>query len=253
MMYRKLLSAFLVLLIIPSFSFAQRNEFPEPTGSVNDFANVIDSSYKYRLENLIAELNQKTGVEIAAVTIKTTGDYDYTDYSDRLFEKWKIGKKETDEGLLLLYAVDDRRVRFTTGYGLEGVLPDGLLGEILDRYVVPYLKQGETGKAFLYGIGAASQIIARDKGIELTGAVQPKTGRRSSRKKEGAGIGGIIMFILILLLSRGRILPFLFLSSMFGGRGSGGFGGGFGGGGFGGGFGGFGGGMSGGGGAGRSF
>ena len=252
-MYRKFLFLLLILLIIPSFSFAQRNEFPDPAGFVNDFANVLDSSSKYRLENLITELKQKTGVEISAVTIRTTGEYDYADYSDRLFEKWKIGNRETEEGLMLLYAVDDRRVRFTTGYGLEGILPDGLLGEILDRYVVPYLRQGEAGKAYLNGIGAAAQIIARDKGVELTGAVQPREGRRSSRKKEGAGIGGIIMFILILLLSRGRILPFLFLSSMFGGRGSGGFGGGFGGGGFGGGFGGFGGGMSGGGGAGRSF
>ncbi|MFC1724864.1 TPM domain-containing protein [candidate division KSB1 bacterium] len=240
-----------ILLVIAVSVYGQ--EFPEPVGYVNDFARVIDTNFKMRLESLIEEVKLKTGVEIVVVTVKTSGDYDDFEYSVKLFEKWKIGKKDKDTGLMLFNAVNDRKIRFVTGYGLEGVLPDGLTGAILDNYVVPFLNQGLYGRAYLTGIAAAAGLIAKEEGVQITGAVAPRIARRSSRKKQGFGMGGIIIFIILMIVTRGRILPFLILSSMMGGRGRGGFGGGFGGGGFGGGFGGFGGGMTGGGGAGRSY
>ena len=137
------------------------------------------------------------------------------------------------------------------GYGLEGIIPDGLAGEILDKYMLPYLSKGDFGKGFLVGTYAVSQIIAKDAGVELTGKAASLT-RRSLKSKRKVGLLGLLPFLIFFfLLSRSRtgISPLLFLLLM-GGRGGGGFGGG---GSFGGGFGGFGGGMSGGGGAGRGF
>ena len=250
---KKLILLIPVLIILLISDFSQGQEFPDPVGYINDFAGVIDTNFKMRLESLVEEVRMKTGVEIVVVTVKTSGDYDDFEYAVRLFEKWKIGKKDEDNGLMLYNAISDRKIRFVTGYGLEGILPDGLTGAILDSYVLPYLREEQYGRAYLNGIAAAAGIIAREEGVQITGAVAPRIARRSSRQKQGLGIGGVIMFIILMIITRGRILPFLILSSMMGGRGRGGFGGGFGGGGFGGGFGGFGGGMTGGGGAGRSY
>jgi len=239
------------IFLLTLISFAQENEFPEPKGYVNDFAGVIDLQYKNKLESLIREVKQKTGAELVVVTLKSTGDYDDFSYAVRLFEKWKIGEKDKDNGFLLLNAVDDRKIRMITGYGLEGILPDGLVGEIRDTYIIPYLKSEEYGKAYLNGIAAVASIIAEDKGVKITGIASSPPIRTDSKRTKGFGLGGIILFLIIMFLTRGRILPLLIFGSMMGGGSrSSGFGGGFGGGGFGGGFGG---GMTGGGGAGGSY
>jgi uncharacterized protein len=151
---------------------------------------------------------------------------------------------------MIFLALKERRIRIETGYGVEGILPDGLVGEILDKYAVPFLKSGEYGKGLYNALAAVSVAIAKDADVELTGEV--KVYRAPQRRVRRFGFFPLIflIFILFSFLRRGRrgLLPLLLLSSM-GGRG--GFGGGFGG--FSGGFGGFGGGMSGGGGAGRGF
>ena len=154
--------------------------------------------------------------------------------------------------------VRERKVRVEAGYGLEGILPDGLCGEILDRYVVPDLKKGDYGSGLYKGTAAIATIIAKNAGVELS----HKLGESGSGARQRRGGRGNIAQLLLVLAA---IFFFFGASSFFnfgrsrrrgrgiwyGGMGPGGFGGGFGGGGsFGGGFGG---GMSGGGGAGRGF
>ncbi len=247
----KFIPAFLTFLFIISILFtpATAQEFPKPIGYVNDFANVIPPEYEQKIQNICLELEQKTGAEIAVVTIPTLGDNYIEDYAVRLFEAWGIGKKGEDNGVLILNAVKERRIRIEIGYGIEGIIPDGKAGRIRDSYLIPYLKQGKYGEAFLYTTAAIAEEIAKEHGVELTGQVQlPR------RKRGSGGIGGLFSFLFILFLifvTRGRILPWLLLGSMMGGgsgRDRGGWGNFGGGGGFGGGFGGFGGGMSGGGG-----
>ena len=230
-------------------------DFPQAAGYVNDFAGVIDSESEASLLTLCEELQRKTGAELAVVTVATVGDMDYTEYSTRLFEKWKIGEKDKNNGVLLFLTVAERRVRVEVGYGLEGALPDITAGRILDQYVVDDLRRGNVGQGFLKGARAIAGKIAEEYGVELDGAPPPRI--RSSRQKQGGGIGKLLMMLIIFLIfARPRwLLPFLMMGGgkRRGGWG-GGFGGGFGGGGFGGGgFGGFGGGGSGGGGAGRGF
>ncbi len=246
--------AAVMLTVSLSSAFAS---YPRHRGTaVNDFADVIDRVHAMKIEALAREVLEKTGTSIVVVTVETLGpDEDIDLYVNGLYTAWGIGKKGEDKGLLIFLSVEDRLIRIETGYGVEGILPDGLVGEILDTYVVPYLKMGETGRALYNAAFACSAYIAQDAGVELTGGVPP-AGSRSAPRDGGINWLGLIFLFLALSLLLGtnqgrRMLPWvllLLLTSGRGGGGSGGFGGGSGGG-----FGGFGGGMSGGGGAGRSF
>ncbi|MDZ7290733.1 MAG: TPM domain-containing protein [candidate division KSB1 bacterium] len=230
--------------------------FPEPRGYVNDFANVIPSNLASQMEAICQELQEKTGAELAVATFASIGDEDPDDYANRLFEKWGIGKKGKDNGVLLFLTLGERRrVRIETGYGIEGIIPDITAGRILDNYVVPELRRGDYGAGLLAGTKAIAGVIAEDAGVQITGAVRPNLRRETSRD-DGFPLSWLILLLILILFVRPRWLwPLLYLLGSSGrSRHSdwGGFGGGFGGFG-GGGFGGFGGGGSGGGGAGRSF
>ncbi|MBW1740010.1 MAG: TPM domain-containing protein [Deltaproteobacteria bacterium] len=231
--------------------------FPKPRGLINDFANVISSQYEQKLVQLTSELLAKTGVPVVVVTMPDIGGSDYTDYANRLYEAWGIGKKGEDRGVLIFVALKERKMRIETGYGIEGLIPDGLAGEIRDQYIIPYLKQNQFGKGLLNGTLAIASIIAKDAGVSLTGQVPVK---RPVKRRSGLSALAVLFLFLLVFFSMGRrggLWPLLFLLAM--GRGGGyggvysrgGFGGSFGS--FGGGFGGFGGGLSGGGGAGGSF
>jgi uncharacterized protein len=229
------------------------DKFPRPQGAVNDFAGVISSRYERSMDLLAREVLQKTGVSVVVVTVKSIEDNDPADYANRLYEAWGIGTKGEDKGVLIFLTLKERRIRIETGYGVEGILPDGRVGEVLDRYSVPYLKQGDYGKGLANAMAALSTIIAKDAGVSLTGQpVIPAMKRPKERR--GFNLFSLILFFIIMSMLLGTrqgraMLPWILLMLMMGGRGGGG--GSFGG--FGGGFGGFGGGMSGGGGAGRGF
>ncbi|MBN2178585.1 MAG: TPM domain-containing protein [Deltaproteobacteria bacterium] len=225
---------------------------PRPEGAINDFANVISPEQKRPMELLAREVLEKTGTTVVVATIKSIGDNDLTDYANRLYEAWGIGKKGEDKGVLIILAVEERRIRIETGYGVEGILPDGLVGDILDRFVVPQLKQNNYDKGMANALVAVSQVIAKDADVSLTGSPTGSPSRYPARKRQVNPLSLIMLVIVIALLlgtrQGRRMLPFIILMLMMGGRGGGG---GFGG--FSGGFGGFGGGLSGGGGAGRGF
>jgi len=244
-------SLLFVLLFIPSVSFSQVR-LPEYTGWVNDFANIIPPAQEQRISAICLELSRKTGAQLAVATVKSLEGLTVETYANELFEKWGIGQKGKDNGVLILLSLDERKIWIEVGYGLEPILPDGKVGGILDQYVVPSLSRNDFGNGLLGGAAAVALTIAEDAGVTLTGQVQsPRRQNESDRRFKGIGIVPIIIFIILMIVTRGRILPYLlFFMMMGGGRGGGG---GFGGGGFGGGFGGFGGGSSGGGGAGRSF
>jgi uncharacterized protein len=235
--------------LLTSASFAAE-KYPSPSGAVNDFANVIDSATAARMEALAREVLQKTGTAVVVATVDTVGENeDYSLYANGLYKAWGIGKKGEDKGVLIFLTVKERQVRIETGYGVEGILPDGLVGEILDKYVVPLLKEGNYGKALYNGMYACSVYIAKDANVQLSGSPAPYRTRARAENK-GINIFGIIIFLIVAALLLGTrtgrsMLPWLLLLFLSGGRGGGG--------GFGGGFGGFGGGGSGGGGAGRDF
>lgn len=242
-----------ILLWIGAPAGAQN--FPAPIGFVNDFAHVIPGDVEAQITALATELEQKTGAEVTVVTIDSIGDYDYVDYSIRLFEKWGIGKRGKDDGVLIFLTVKERKARIEVGYGLEGILPDITAGRIFRNYMVPELQRNDFGAGLLAGVRVIVGVIAEDAGVEITGAIRPSYSRRSEENGFSLTTLIIIIIILIILARSGLLGPMLYSGGLGGGRyRGGGWGGGFGGGGFGGGgFGGFGGGRSGGGGAGGSF
>jgi uncharacterized protein len=219
----------------------------KPAGYVNDFANVMNPADRAATEKLLTELAQKTGAQVAVVTLKSLEGGQIDDFATRLFEHWKIGQKGKDNGILLLGATQEgrgNRLRIEVGYGLEGILPDAAAGRILDTFVVPGWNQGQYGPALANGAAALAQRIAADRGVELTGIQnQERYNNLQPQDRKGGGFIQLIFFVIMLIAVIRH--PWLLLLFMGGGGGS--RGGGFGGGGFGG----FGGGMSGGGGASR--
>jgi uncharacterized protein len=222
----------------------------KPQGFVSDFAGVFTATQKQQLEQQLRQTEASTGIEIAVVAIKSMKGGQIDDFTNLLFEEWKIGKKGVDNGVMLLAAIEDRKMRIEVGYGLEGVMPDAAAGRIRDHYVIPYFKNGN----YAEGLTQGALAIAEKVGGDPTGfAPSSAKGAHSTQKKDSA-LGVIIKLLLFIgfaiFFVRHPFLALMLLSS--GGRSSGFRGGGFGGsgGGFGGGgFGGFGGGSSGGGGA----
>jgi uncharacterized protein len=234
---------------------------PNPPRLVNDFAHVMTADQIEQLENKLVAYDDSTSIQIAVVTVPTTGDISIEDYALKILRDWKIGNKKTNNGLVILAAVNDHKVTISTGYGMEGAVPDITAKEIIDNEITPNFKD----QNFYQGFNLASDAIIKAAHGEYTAP-----SGYDQRKGHGGGGGnilGIFIFIIIIivLISRGGgrgggggmfngsgVLPFL-IGNMLGGMGRGGWSGGGGGGGWsgggGGGFGGFGGGSGGGGGA----
>src|ERR1700742_2403060 len=258
----RLFAVFVLLLAGFSVLSAERvQDLPQPTNYVNDFAGVLSPQTLASLNALCAQLDRQAHAQIAVVTVKSLDGEPIENFATALEDKWKVGKKGTDRGLLLIFATDDRKYRFEVGYGLEGILPDGRVGDI-GRQIVPYLQQNNYDDAVTVAVRQIAGVIAADAGVTLNSG--PRPGYAAAPQPRPLSLGellvlGLVLLLVIFVLARFGGSGLLgFLIGMFlgggggGGRGGGNWGGGgsFGGGGGGdGGFGGFGGGSSGGGGA----
>lgn len=255
----------LLLLFLSAQVVAQKlPPRPNPPRAVNDLAQVLTSGQESSLENRLRTFNDTTSSAIVVVTLQSTGGQEIAAYAVDLAHEWGIGRSDVDNGILLLVAVKDRNVNISTGYGLEGAVPDAIAKRIIENEILPAFRQGNYDRGINNGVNA---LMAYASG-EYEATERPE--------EEGLPVPigwlSIAFFVFVFLIlpriaakkarqrhiqgRRGKRpgLGTLLLLSMFGGgRGGGGFGGGggggFGGGGSGGGFGGFGGGGFGGGGA----
>jgi len=222
-------------------------DLPRPSGYVTDRAGVMAGAGA-QVEQVLAGLERSTGAQIALVTVRSLEGEEIAQAANELFTSWRVGQQGTDNGLLILFSLEDRKIRFEVGYGLESVITDMRAGAIQDR-MLPYFKEDRYAEGLFVGVVDAASLIARSAGVELQlePGSMPAGAARRPRTVLGTILRLVFFGIMALLFIRNPFLFLLFLG-MSGGRG------GFGGGGFGGGgFGGFGGGMSGGGGAGRSW
>ncbi len=223
---------------------------PKPQGFVSDYAGVVDQGTRRELDGLITELKAKTGAEIAVVVVNSTAPLTAFDYAMQIAESWKPGAAGKDNGVVFLVAVHDRELFILTGYGVEGVLPDGKVGEIRDRLAAPAFRHGDYAGGIRAATHEMAAIIAAGAGVRLDAVRAQRRPTRPQPTLLSALLPIVVIIIFLVLSSRLPLLPL----AVGGGRGGfgrgfrGGFGGGFGGGG--GGFGGFGGGGFGGGGAG---
>lgn len=230
--------ATIFIFLAPSVSKA---EFPKPIGFVNDFAGVMNSSDRQKLDSALNILAYKTGVEIAVATVASLDEIPIEDYAVDLYKTWGIGKKGKDEGALILVAPSERNVRIEVGYGLEGAINDAMAGRIIREQMIPLFKENAMSGGILAGTNALVSQVLKYKGIKpedvWSGSYSVSFEHESSFLSTTVKI---LFFILMIYLFIKH--PWLFLLLISSGRGGGR-------GGFGGGFGGFGGGLSGGGGA----
>jgi uncharacterized protein len=245
---KKLLFAIAFVILTVSQAFCLDENGFTASGWVNDFAGIIDANSAQTLTSMIGEVNQKTGAEVAVVTIKSLEGDSLEDFSTRLFKHWGIGKKGTDNGVLILVSYEDKKIRIEVGYGLEALINDAFAGETIRDVIAPDFRDGNYGAGILAGTAAISSRIAGYYNVTLTGNyAQDNAGYGGAYRKLGLFktvlLAIFAVFMIIMFIRHPMLFMLLFFSGR-GYRGGGGYGGGFGGG-----FGGFGGGMSGGGGA----
>ena len=186
------LGALLPLLIVTA-SAEPLTSIPNPRGRdstwVTDMPGVLRADTIAQLNSTISDFERATGGEMAVVVIRSLDGLSIEEAAVKLFQLWGIGKKSRDNGLLLLWSTGDRRVRVEVGYGLEGVLPDGKTGAILDAYVIPKFKSGQFDEGVLAGVGALLSV-ARNEPVAL-----PSAGSESYE----SGSWGIVTLLTSLL------------------------------------------------------
>lgn len=244
-----LLITVISLIFICNKVFAESKlEIPKPVGYVNDFAGVISTENKDNLNSYLKELDKKTSAEVAVVTLTSLKGNSIEDVSLGIGRNWGIGKKGKNNGVLVLVAINDKKMRIEVGYGLEGAIPDGKAGRIRNNYMIPAFRQGNYEKGIVNGTLAIASEIAKEYKVEMPDKFNSSVAElpvpSESGQRRSSGSGSFLFLIIVILLIFRRISPLsaLFLGGYsnygegFGGGGSsGGDFGGFGGGDFGGG------------------
>lgn len=217
---------------VPWVHAQSSGSLPRPVGFVNDFAGVISTQDAARINEVAAEVQQKTGAQIAVVTVQSMAPYaTIEDFGIALAEAWGVGARGQDNGVLLILAAAERQIRIEVGYGLEGAIPDGRAGAIMDQAMVPEFRAGRFGGGFAAATQMVAQLIAAEYNVELasigaagskrpagaSGTVGASSGTAVSTARtsgpRSVTLGDVIVFILIFgFFGGGRffLLPALF-------------------------------------------
>jgi uncharacterized protein len=151
----------LVWLVLLSLPAAAQAPLPAPQGRVNDFAQVLDASTTAQLNALAAEVEQRTTAELAVVVVRTTAPMTPKEYVTALFNYWGVGKRGSDNGVMVLLALAERRVEIETGYGVESILPDGPAGEIIRTAMTPAFAHDRWGDGLVAGTQRVAQVLLK--------------------------------------------------------------------------------------------
>ncbi|KAA5537489.1 TPM domain-containing protein [Taibaiella lutea] len=161
-----------------------------PPRLVNDFAGMMNPDQQADLEQILLNYEKASSTQIAIVTVQTLNDHDVAEYTIELAHRWQIGQSKKNNGVLILASAGDRKMWIATGYGMEGVLPDALVGRIVRNEMRPEFKDGNYYQGFK---NAVSAIIAASKG-EYTNE------DKGSDDRKGTGAGFIVLFIIIIIV-----------------------------------------------------
>ena len=211
---RLVLAALLILL--PHGLLAESvSQLPKPTDYVNDFAHVLSPEAVAKLDRICSELDHsKADSQMAVVTVRNLDGEDAADWANQLEDKWHMGKKGSDRGLLVLLAVDDHKYRIDVGYGLEGILNDARVGDI-GRAMVPDLRAGDYDGAILGAVGQLARVIADDAHVTLSDQLPNPPPVRHAQHR-GSVLGPLIVWIILaLLFGGGGLFRLLFWMGLF--------------------------------------
>jgi uncharacterized protein len=196
----------LIPLLIAAVGAEPLTSIPNPRTRdgtwVTDMPGMLRADTIARLNSTIGEFERTNGAEMAVVVIRSLDGVSIEETAVKLFELWKIGKESRDNGLLLLWSTGDRRVRIEVGYGLEGVLPDGKVGAILDAHVMPKFRSGEFDEGLLAGVDVLLRA-ARDEPMEL-----PSPRSESYQSGSPGGVAVVIGLLTAIPLTMGSIVGF---------------------------------------------
>jgi len=192
----RLLGALLLCLAAIRPLLAQ--DLPAPVGKVNDFATVLDPTERENLERQLTDLERATSAEVAVVTMSTLGERPIEQYAATLFNAWGIGKKDRDNGVLVLVAVQDRTMRIEVGYGLEGILPDGLAGAVMRETFLPRLRDGDYATGVLEGMARVMEIVGRQE--VLTAEQRASLDRANADAATSSDLVWLIVSIAVIAL-----------------------------------------------------
>jgi uncharacterized protein len=193
---KKLILLFVLLLSYTLFA----TEYPKPVGYVNDFANVMTADQKGKLESVLSNYEKQTSVEISIVTIQSLDGQDIEEYTNELASQWGVGKKDSDNGIVILNSIGDRKIRVEVGYGLEGLVTDAYSNQLIDDVLVPELKNSKYSDAYNLAVSALMRKLG-DSPDELA--------KRKLEAEQNSGhsvwfwifvIGGAIVVLIIIIV-----------------------------------------------------
>ncbi|UFH67411.1 TPM domain-containing protein [Morganella morganii] len=196
----------LFLLLFAVTVVAQTETFPRMQGAVTDTAGLLTAGERSSIEQKLNSLRERTGAQIAVLTVKTTGSRDIESYAEKVFNQWRLGRISIDDGILLLVAADDRAMRIEVGYGLEGAVSDAAANRILNDYFIPNFKMGN----YAGGINdTVDALIAKVRNEPLPPVTTP-----AFFITKQAGPVGWIDIVLGVVLAASAYLWVAFLYSM---------------------------------------
>jgi uncharacterized protein len=199
----------LMLLLASSFAFAELVAIPELSTRVTDLTQTLSPDQQVQLEQKLAAFEAKKGGQIAVLVVPTTQPEDIAQYALRVVEKWKIGREKVDDGLLVLIAKDDRKMRIEVGYGLEGAVPDLYAKRIISEVIGPKFKQGD----FYGGLDAGvDSLIGLVDGEALPAPQKPRGNNLAD-----IGFGPFLFLVMFAAIFFNAILGRFFGATATGG------------------------------------
>lgn len=202
-----------LMMLVAALSFggaAQAQTFPKLTGRVVDAANLLSPEQEGHITAMSQATEQATGRQLVVATVPDLQGYPIEDYGYRLGRAWKIGQSEADNGIILIVAPNERRMRIEVGYGLEPVMTDALSGMIIRDTITPRFKGGDLGGGIVAGASAINEQLKLP--LEAAEARAKKLLDEGQRKQQRSG-GGTSIFTIIFWLA---ILLFVILPMVFG-------------------------------------
>lgn len=167
---------------------------------VTDPSNILSTAARDSINLMLGQLEKGSGIEVAVVMLPSIGDDDIFDFAHNLFRKWGIGKKKENNGLLVLFVMDQHKVRFTTGYGLEGTLTDALSKRIQMNEMVPAFKEGKWDEGMVKGVRATVAILKGEVAADQYGATNANGNDEELTTFDVIAISMVFIIIILVIV-----------------------------------------------------